>query len=670
MRIPYLGKIRLRHCDHCNLPVLAKKCGICNNMTREVIITPPGDARPIFEKEFDLINQVIQNLFGSAVTTEIINALRKRIVLLNKAPYEDRMDEIIVEGTVIGVIRFDLIRDKLEFHPRLDISPWIHSKPRITDFKRWVLVDPDLKKLLAKSKVSILAPGVLQADPNIEVDDPVFIFCKDEIIATGLAKMTGSEMNKARSKGTRGVAVKVKSYKFRNPVCSILRGKKTWFQVLRANENVINDFEREAIQFIRRTNKEFDLRPVVAYSGGKDSLAVLLLALDAINCRDIIFADTGLEFPETLENINLVKKELNLNVFKETASIEEFWKRFHQFGPPSRSTRYCCKRSKLTPINQIIENAFPSGILTFIGRRRYESLSRSREMRVSKNPWIPKQTMAAPIRNWTALHVFLYIKSKKAEHLLNPIYNSVGLARIGCWLCPASNQADLRLIAEAYPHLNQELESHLEQWELKMGYPSFWRSLALWRWKMVPKKILDRLEKANIPFSPQLFDSKVPISFEITTMPSPCKEGGITLTCQASYPLDLARISLLIPIIGKTNQNTSLGVLFIRSRKNSIQIYADGTIIARGENIEDLKNILAMTIGVIVRSEHCDHCKTCFAQCSQNALLFDEETKGIKVNEKLCRNCTKCTEYCPTWKYDYRMIRENILALSKSIATN
>ncbi len=664
MRTPYLGKIRLRHCNQCNLPVLGKKCGICDESTREVSITPPGDARPIFEKEYVLIEQAIQNSFGSAVAREIINALKERIVLLNKAPYEDRMDEIIVEGTVIGVIRFDLIRNRLEFHPRLDIAPWVYSRPGLVKFKGWVLVDPDLKKLLAKSKVSVLAPGVLQADPEIEIDDPVFVLCKDEIIATGLAKMTGLEMNKARSKGTRGVAVKVKYYKFKRPVLSSLKGEQTWNCVLKANKLVITDFELEAIQFIKRVEKEFDLHPVVAYSGGKDSLAVLLLALDAINCRDIIFADTGLEFPETLENIDIVKRELHLNVFTEAASIKEFWERFDQFGPPSRSTRYCCKRSKLTPINQIIENAFPDGVLAFIGSRRYESLSRSKESRVSKNPWIPKQTMAAPIRNWTALHVFLYIKAKEAEYLLNPIYNRVGLARIGCWLCPASNQADLRLIADNYPELYNELELHIEQWERKRGYPKLWRTLALWRWKTVPKKILDLLEKANISYSPQFLEFKHALSFEVALTPSPCKEGGIRFTCQASGPLNLDRIAALTPIIGKTNQNTSLGLLFIRNGENRIHIYADGTISAQGKQEGELREILAATIGNIVRSESCDQCRTCFAQCNHEALSFDEKSQIIKVNEKLCIKCGKCIEYCPTWKYDYQTVREKILAKS------
>ncbi len=50
----------------------------------------------------------------------------------------------------------------------------------------------------------------------------------------------------------------------------------------------------------------------VSYSGGKDSLATLYLALEAGLKPPIIFIDTGLEFPETVENVRMTAEKYGL----------------------------------------------------------------------------------------------------------------------------------------------------------------------------------------------------------------------------------------------------------------------------------------------------------------------------------------------------------------------
>ena len=84
----YLGKLTLFWCDSCNVPVLGKKCTRCGAATRYVDCTPPGDIRPAFRFDVDLINGAIEDGFGSS---GLIPA--DKVVVLNKAPYEDRLDD-------------------------------------------------------------------------------------------------------------------------------------------------------------------------------------------------------------------------------------------------------------------------------------------------------------------------------------------------------------------------------------------------------------------------------------------------------------------------------------------------------------------------------------------------------------------------------------------------
>ena len=107
MGIVRLGKLLLRWCDHCNVPVLEyEKCGKCGAATRHVEMTPPGDARPAFPYNIHLIRDVLDQQFGSGAGILVLP--EDKIVLLNKVPGIDRMEEIVVDGEVLGTLRFDM----------------------------------------------------------------------------------------------------------------------------------------------------------------------------------------------------------------------------------------------------------------------------------------------------------------------------------------------------------------------------------------------------------------------------------------------------------------------------------------------------------------------------------------------------------------------------------
>ena len=99
MRPSYLGKILLRWCDRCHAPVLAKCCA-CGAQTREVPVTPPGDARPAFPADLERINRIYEEHFGARLIPD------GHLALLNKVPDQDRMEEIVVGGGIAGIIRY------------------------------------------------------------------------------------------------------------------------------------------------------------------------------------------------------------------------------------------------------------------------------------------------------------------------------------------------------------------------------------------------------------------------------------------------------------------------------------------------------------------------------------------------------------------------------------
>ena len=100
--------------------------------------------------------------------------------------------------------------------------------------------------------------------------------------------------------------------------------------------------------------------------------------------------------------------------------------------------------------------------------------------RVWRNPNLPVQLSAAPIQNWTALHVWLYIFQENAPY--NVLYRA-GFDRIGCYICPSSDLSVLRRVEEEYPHLWDQWNSRIAAWQVVKGLPEDWFRSGSWRKK-------------------------------------------------------------------------------------------------------------------------------------------------------------------------------------------
>lgn len=86
-------------------------------------------------------------------------------------------------------------------------------------------------------------------------------------------------------------------------------------------------------------------RAIVAWSGGKDSGVLLHLIQQIVPDIDIIFNNTGVEFPETLKFVKRMQKEwkLNLHVAKPEPG-KGFWYCLEQFGYPLLGKNFVRKR--------------------------------------------------------------------------------------------------------------------------------------------------------------------------------------------------------------------------------------------------------------------------------------------------------------------------------------
>lgn len=459
MRPSYLGRILLRWCDACHVPVLSKRCS-CGKETREVPVTPPGDARPAFPDDIALINSIYTDHFGAPLVPD------GHIALLNKVPDQDRMEEVVVGGGVAGIIRYFPGERRWEPVPRPEACRLFIPTKRV------VVVSDDAVPFIRDQGMSVLAPGLVFIEDSVRAGDEVFILARDgTCIGVGRAKVDATA---ARSMG-KGSVVRTR----RNIASQIIPGAATWDCAVRANARVLEDTEAEAVSFVKAVaERNPGIVANVSYSGGKDSLATLLVVTKAIGKVPMLFADTGLEFPETYENVRAVSEKYGLEVLR-TDGNNTFWETFAEQGPPAVNARWCCRVCKLSPVANFIQDRWGE-CLSFIGQRRYESATRAQSDRVWRNRNVRAQLSAAPIHNWTALHVWLYIMRERAPY--NALYGH-RLDRIGCFMCPSSDMALIHMIAEEYPDLWRGWTAKLSAWQQSRGLPVEWITEGRWRQK-------------------------------------------------------------------------------------------------------------------------------------------------------------------------------------------
>ena len=483
----FLGPNLLKWCDYCNIPIVSSnKCSTCNNETREVKITPPFDVRPVFKYGLELLKRLIESAYG-------LNAskfLESKIILFNRAPDIDTLEEVILDGRVIGKLRFNPHLIKWQFIPTIDGALRMHAI--LNKYPKWVSIDKGAVPFIRRG-ANILSPGIIDFDKSIEKNDFVFIINpKKELIGIGKSRYSNAEIKEMK----KGEVIKSYEYIKNEKDAKILKSGQTWADVIDANNEMIQRKVKQSRKILRKAIQIYPNTPiVVSFSGGKDSLCSLLITKEEINDFKIIFLNTGVEFPETVEYTKKIIKKLNLDSKLIIANAENiFWEVLPLFGMPTRDYRWCNKLLKLNLIKKVIDEQFENKILTVVGTRKRESRSRYKEKTISENRNVKGQINVNIIHNWTTLQVWIYILKMNIE--FNPIYK-FNFNRVGCWLCPSSKLSELETIKSTHPKLYNKLYSALKKYQKNIGAPDEYLKYGFWRWRNISKgmnKLADELK--------------------------------------------------------------------------------------------------------------------------------------------------------------------------------
>jgi len=194
------------------------------------------------------------------------------------------------------------------------------------------------------------------------------------------------------------------------------------------------------------------LKNIVSFSGGKDSTAMLLMMIEKqMQIDEIIFCDTGKEFPAMYEHIKLVEKYISrkITVLKAKYNFEYFMSEITRPNQKGKTKglgwmdfrfRWCTGELKKDVVRRYLKGM---NYVTYIGFAADEHKRKHQK----------KQEY--PLQEWniTEAQALKYCYDK--GFTWNGLYEK--FVRVSCYCCPLQRLGELKTIYLDFPELWEDM---------------------------------------------------------------------------------------------------------------------------------------------------------------------------------------------------------------------
>lgn len=396
------------------------------------------------------------------------------------------------------------------------------------------------------------------------------------------------------------------------------------------NRSLLVNLEQKAINFIQEqyaiySKKNFSF--ICAYSGGKDSIALLNIASKALAPKEfyVVFGNTGMELSSTLDAVEKAKKHWPELRFVEAKCHLDPTETWEMFGPPAAKIRWCCAVHKSVPtILKLREltGDYNAKAVVLDGVRAQESARRAKYGEVSIGAKNISQINVSPILKWNTAEIYCYLL--KEDILLNDAYR-LGLFRVGCMVCPMSSDWYDSITGVYYAKENRQLRAIVEDYasnakpekERKKYIESGgWKTRAGGR---------DLPNGGNRVFE-SIVDDKIHFSIE-----EPIQDW-----------IEVAKIlGVITEFDGTTGCHKINDIIY-----NFKIIYeAKGGFKVSYYPFSKMDRYLISHLrGVANKVAYCRGCKACEVQCPTGAFTIQSNGK-ILIRESMCIHCSNCISF-------------------------
>ncbi len=463
-------------------------------------------------------------------------------------------------------------------------------------------------------------PGeeVRGVDPDVRRGDTVFVRS-----VSGAIKSFGKAMADSSELCNSKIAVKDTSPLKASP--AIHNKQHTWEETVWLNKGNMDAVVEKSICFIKDVvEKHSDKTCTVSLSGGKDSLVMLLglqLVMKAGIRPKIIYADTHMDCGSS-SLVKSIAERYGLEIISCGIPEDVLYRNIERLGPPSVDYRWCCKVHQLSQF-QILAMMLDGSNLTFVGQRRYESKKRMQNGKVLRNEWVPNQVAVAPIQEWNALHVWMFLTMENAPY--NRLYEH-GFDRIGCYWCPVES---VTLLSESEwdDPVAHRWKAGIDRYGREKDMPQVWHDRMLWRCRNYSE---------HIPGVDPKLQEEIERKQRIVTYRTTVSDGA----AHSGRAFDPGDLLPLLPIIGREGHMCD-GCLIT----GDLEVLPDGHVTS--SKADDRLNEYADDIfDLSLMATFCLECTLCVYQCKNKAITFQD--RSIKLDASRCDGCRECMSVCPS----------------------
>lgn len=200
---------------------------------------------------------------------------------------------------------------------------------------------------------------------------------------------------------------------------------------------------------------------IVSFSGGKDSTAMLLMMIEkGYKIDEIIFLDTGVEFPEMYEHIEKVKAMIgrDITVLRNEKGLFEYWLLEHEkqrgkykgqkgYSWADHRARWCTKTLKVQVSNKYLKEKYKGHKVVL-----YQGIAVDEVKRLEKKSGSEiGSEVRYPLAEWnmTEADALQYCYDKGFDW--GGLYTKFD--RVSCFLCPLKSLKELKVIWKDFPNL-------------------------------------------------------------------------------------------------------------------------------------------------------------------------------------------------------------------------
>ena len=396
------------------------------------------------------------------------------------------------------------------------------------------------------------------------------------------------------------------------------------------NRSLMINLQQKAINFIQEQYKKYSKQGyafVCAFSGGKDSLALLDLTAKALAPSDfyVVFSNTGMELSDTLTAVDRSKEHWPQLRFEEAKCHIEPEETWDEFGPPGRRMRWCCVVHKSVPtilkLREITGN-YNTKAVVFDGVRAEESARRAKYDDVSIGAKNISQINASPIHKWNTAEIYCHILYQ--DILFNDAYR-LGLFRVGCMVCPLSSDWWDGIANDHYGNemkpLLERVENYARRTKIESEVIKYIESGG-WKARMGGRGLLNGGNRVKEQINNNI------ISFQLTMATQAWDE--------------------VVPILGTIIDRDELGGTQKIDGVNftfKIKEQDGNTIISYGPFSSMDRFVISHLRGVANKVAYCKGCKACMVQCPVGAFTILPNGR-IRIRESICIHCSNCLTFC------------------------